>query len=135
MHASEIMARPVPTVGLHTPIADAIDMLTERALPALPVVDDDGRLIGLFSEADALYSEVTLAGDDTMTVESVMTKQVESASPNADVADVARLMLEYQLSCVPIVEGGMVFGLVTRSDLLRWPDRLAAPAVDTVPAR
>ncbi|MPY80442.1 MAG: CBS domain-containing protein [Actinophytocola sp.] len=135
MHASEIMARPVPTVGPHTPIADAVDMLTERALPGLPVVADDGRLIGLFSEADALFSEVTLAGDDSVTVESVMTTQVETAGPDADVADIARLMLDHELSCVPIVQGGMVFGLVSRTEVLRWPDRLVVPAPDTVPAR
>lgn len=135
MHASEIMARPVPTLGPHTPIADAVDMLTERALPALPVLSDDGQLIGLFSEANALFSEVTLAGDDTITVESVMTTRVESASPDADVADVARLMLDNDLSCVPIVEGGMVFGLVSRTEVLRWPDRIAMRAADTVTVR
>ncbi|MPY99561.1 MAG: CBS domain-containing protein [Actinophytocola sp.] len=135
MHASEIMARPVPTVGPHTPIADAVDMLTERALPALPVVTDDGRLIGLFSEADALFSEVTLAADDTATVESVMTTNVETARPDDDVADVARLMLEHELSCVLIVQGGMVFGLVSRTEVLRWPGQVAVPAVDAVTAR
>lgn len=135
MHVSEIMARPVPSVGPHTPIADAVGMLTEQALPALPVVDDAGNLIGLFSEADALFSEVTLAGDDSVTVESVMTKQVEVASPDADVADVARQMLDHQISCVPIVDGGMVFGLVKRAELLRWPGRIAAGAPETVPAR
>lgn len=135
MHVSEIMARPVPTVGPHTPIADAVDMLTERALPALPVVADDGRLVGLFSEADALFSEVTLAGDDTATVESAMTTEVETARPDDDVADVARLMVEHELTCVPIVHGGMVFGLVSRTEVLRWPDRVAVPAVDAVSAR
>lgn len=129
MHASEIMARPVPTVGLRTQVADAVEMLIERALPALPVLDEDGRLVGLFSEADALTSEVTHAGDHTVTVESVMTKQVEVASPGADVADVARLMLDHHLSCVPIVAGGTVFGLVTRTDVLRRPDRVAAGSV------
>jgi len=129
MHASEIMARPVPTVGLRTPVADAVDLLIARALPALPVLDKDGRLVGLFSEADALTSEVTHAGDDTVTVESAMTKQVEVAGPGADVADVARLMLDRHLSCVPIVAGGMVFGLVTRTDVLRRPDRVAAGSV------
>lgn len=135
MHASEIMVRPVPTVDPHTPIVDAVHMLTERALPALPVLADDGRLVALFTEADALFSEVTLADDDAATVESAMTTGVVTARPDDDVADVARLMLEHELSCVPIVHGGMVFGLVSRTEVVRWPDRIAAPIVDAVSAR
>lgn len=125
MKVFEIMTRPVPTVRPNTRIADAVDLLAQQGLSALPVVDDRQRIVGIFSEADAL-ARALADGDANGTVDSVMTTAVQVAPPDADVAEVAQRMLVDRLRCLPIVAGDMVFGVVTRRDVVL---RLVRPGV------
>lgn len=76
MKVFEITTRPVPTVRPNARIADAVDLLAQQGLSALPVVDDRQRIVGIFSEADALARELAY-GDANGTVDSVMTRAVQ----------------------------------------------------------
>src|SRR6266498_1938614 len=62
MRARDIMTRPVVRVGPGTPVREAIVLLTEHCVAALPVVDPDDRVLGIFTEADALRSGITDGG-------------------------------------------------------------------------
>ncbi|QRP50222.1 CBS domain-containing protein [Amycolatopsis sp. FDAARGOS 1241] len=120
MRAREIMTRPVVRVGLATPVREAIALLTEHCIAALPVVDEDNRVIGLFTEADALAGVLTgePVGPDQL-VESTMTKPVEVAGLDTDVSDIAARMLVDRLRSIPVVDDGRLAGIVSRRDLLR----------------
>ncbi|SDP39009.1 CBS domain-containing protein [Nakamurella panacisegetis] len=131
MRAREIMSSPVVSVPPDMPVTQASDLLAQRGFTALPVVDEDGRLIGLVTEADLIRDRVApdprihgfaspaTGGGRASTVADVMTTSVESFTPGADVADIARTMLDERVRCFPIVDGNAVVGVITRRDLLR----------------
>jgi CBS domain-containing protein len=117
------MSRPVVSVQLETTVADAITILTQKGFGAVPVVDDLSRVIGIFSESDALRASTGAQADRvshrSQPVSATMTTPVEVIGPNADVVTVAEQMLSGRLRCVPVVENGILIGVVARRDLLR----------------
>ncbi|WP_040841826.1 CBS domain-containing protein [Nocardia brevicatena] len=116
MHARDILSRPVVTVRPETPLRDAVTLLTGHGFAALPVVDEQGRVIGMLSESDAMAAA---AGPETTTVEAAMTIPVEVVTPATDTATIADRMLTARLRSIPVVEAGLLVGIVSRRDLLR----------------
>ena len=129
MLVREIMTSPAVSVSSASSVVHAAHMLRSRGFTALPVLDDDGRLVGIVSEADILEGRVEpdarrrraalprhLRRGDT--VGEVMTSPVESLTPGADIADAAQIMLDERIRCIPVVDGRAVVGVITRRDLL-----------------
>ncbi|WP_158888110.1 CBS domain-containing protein [Amycolatopsis anabasis] len=114
MRANEIMSSPVVSITTDTTIREAIALLTERGFAGLPVVDQDNKVIGVFTETDALRG-----GAAHRTVAETMTTPVEVAGPDTEVADIGRRMLTDRLRCIPVVDNGTLVGVVSRRDLLR----------------
>jgi CBS domain-containing protein len=126
------MTRGVITVGPESPVKRAAELMAERGFAALPVIDEDGRLIGIIAEADVLRDRLLpdprlhLRRDEPATrsvprqlVRGVMTAGVRSVEPSADLADVARIFIHEHVRSVPVVEHGRTVGIVSRRDLLR----------------
>lgn len=135
MRTAEIMTRPVVSTSPETPLREAIVQLIEEGFAGLPVVDDDGQVVGIMTEADALRGGAAGGGDVASRVADVMTSPVEVVSPDADVTDVARVMLRDGLRSVPVVDNGVLIGVVSRRDVLRpfvRPDDAIATHVRTV---
>ncbi|MDI5975901.1 CBS domain-containing protein [Amycolatopsis magusensis] len=116
MLAREIMTRPAVAVSPETPVREATAMLIEHGFAGMPVVNEDEQVVGVFTEADALRADF---GAATATVDAVMAKPVEVVSPDTDVAEIARHMLIDRLRCIPVVEEGVLAGVISRRDLLR----------------
>jgi len=122
MRARDVMSRPVVTVTGATTVWDAITLLTERGFAGMPVVDEVGRVVGVFTELDAMRvtrPDGTGIADRGVLVSSAMTVPVEVAGPADDVTVIANRMLADRLRCLPIVEEGYLVGVVSRRDLLR----------------
>ncbi|MGY1708814.1 CBS domain-containing protein [Geodermatophilus sp. SYSU D00758] len=132
MQARDVMTREVLTVGPETSAKYAAEVLADRGFAALPVVDDEERLVGIVAEADVLRDRLPQdprlhlrRQDDTgappppVLVHGVMTRGVRAVEATADVADVARLFVDEQLRSAPVVDGGRLVGIVSRRDLLR----------------
>lgn len=131
MLAREIMTSPVVTVGPLMPIPEVARLLADRGFTALPVVDDDGRMVGILTEADLLRFPLPpdprrqhhwlpdRRNPAPRTAADVMSTTVESLTPGADVADAARMMVDEHIRCLPIVDGAGLVGVITRRDLLR----------------
>ena len=117
MRARDVMSRPVISVDAGTSIREATTVLTEHGFAAVPVVDD-GHVVGIFSESDALRVDVIGAGRDA-SVTSAMAAPVEVVGPTAEVGTIAERMLVRRLRCMPVVEEGLLIGVVSRRDLLR----------------
>jgi CBS domain-containing protein len=126
------MTRDVVTVGPETSAKYAAEVMADRGFAALPVVDDDGRLIGIVAEADVLRDRLpqdprlhlrrdggTPTQAPALLVHGVMTRDVRTVPDTADVADVARLFVDDRLRSVPVLEHGRLTGIVSRRDLLR----------------
>ncbi|RDI60503.1 CBS domain-containing protein [Nocardia pseudobrasiliensis] len=116
MYARDILTRPVVTVRPETPLPEAIVLLTEHGFAALPVIDDAEHVLGMLSESDALGAGSAL---HTATVEAVMAVPAQVVHPGTAVATIATRMLDHHLRSLPVVEAGVLVGIVARRDLLR----------------
>lgn len=115
MRARDIMSRPVVSVDTHSTVREAVTALTEHGFASVPVVDENDRVVGIFTETDALRAE----GRGAEPVTSAMHTPVEVTAPDTDVTVIAERMLATGLRSLPVVEEGLLVGIVARRDLLR----------------
>lgn len=123
-HASQIMQRRVIVVASDDSVEQAWRILADRNIHQAPVLDAGQRLIGLVSERDLLTALNVEHGQvrDALArrVADVMTSPVVCADPVTDIRRIARVMLDYGVDGVPIVdESQTLAGFVSRSDILR----------------
>lgn len=123
-HAYQVMSRDILTLAGWTPVDQAWQLLAQRGLRQSPVLDDRDQLVGLVTREDLLTSMNLDDGRlrDVMdrTVTHVMTSPVVSADPVTDIRRIARVMLDYGQTAVPVVnDAGVLVGLVSRGDILR----------------
>src|SRR3954452_10095283 len=131
MQAREFMTSRVATVRPDNSISDAGRLLLERDVTALPVVDADGRLVGIVSRSDLVKRRVTsdprahlipISVDDSEPphcVADVMTTDLVTLSPGSDEAEATKLMLDHHVKSLPIVSDGRLVGMVSVTDILR----------------
>jgi CBS domain-containing protein len=131
MRAKDIMSTPVITVSPDTRLKQVAGILLDHDVSAVPVVGGAGEILGIISEADLVSLETSPDPRSRIilfrppprpvprTAEEVMTREVVALPEDADVAEVARLMLEKRVKRIPIVSGDRVVGIVSRRDVLR----------------
>lgn len=129
MRARDLMTRPVVTVTPETTSKRAAEVLAEHGFTALPVVDDDDRLVGIVTEADLIrdrFPHDIRSGDGSGTrtapgalVREVMTSPATGMGDGADLAEVGKALLDGRIRAMPIVDGSRVIGIVTRGDFVR----------------
>jgi len=142
MLVRELMTRPAVTVTPHTPAREALRRLAERDVTAMPVVDDSGALVGVVSEADLIGDLVVPdqraheipvhlgVGPAPQQVGDVMSHFPLSVRADADLAVAVELMTGSAAKSLPVLEDGLVVGVVSRRDvvsvLARGDDRIEA---------
>jgi CBS domain-containing protein len=141
----EIMDRDPVTVAPETSVEDVVATLRKHELPGLPVVDADGQLVGIVTEADLVLPDdqgdlhiphyVNLFGGTVFleslsrfeerlrkafaaTAEDMMTRDPDAVAPDTSVREAARLIHESGHNRLPVVEDGRLVGVVSRIDLL-----------------
>ena len=131
MRAAEFMTGDVVTTRPSESVKAATRLLLERRVAALPVVDDEGRLVGILSEVDVLRErvpadpraharpEVRPTSPAPRTVADLMVRDVYALPDTADQAAFAELMLATGVKSIPVVQGEHLVGIVGRRDLLR----------------
>jgi CBS domain-containing protein len=112
------MSRPAVTVRQDAEFQKALALMQEKKLRRLPVVDDDGRLVGIVVERDLLVAAMRYL-QSRVEIGDIMTRNVVTVSPDADLVDVARTMLERKIGGLPVVEDGRLVGIVTERDIFR----------------
>ncbi len=110
-------------------VADAIKLLAERRIGALPVVEGNTP-IGIFSERDLLYRVATDgAGALTLRVGDVMTAPPVSVDRSTSVLAALSLITRRRVRHLPVVEGGAMVGFVSIGDLVKYRiDQIEAEA-------
>ncbi|SES21201.1 CBS domain-containing protein [Actinokineospora terrae] len=128
MRACDVMTSPVVTVTPSTTVKHAAELLDSRGFTTLPVVSDDGRLLGVVTEADIVRDRFPrdprfrhlhpAEAPPPNTVAGIMTTPAPSADAGTDIADLVAAMRDNALRALPIVAGDRLVGITTRSDLL-----------------
>lgn len=141
MKARDVMVSPVVTVKPSCPVKEVAGILLERRISGVPVVDDEGRLVGIVSEGDLLHRAETgterkhswwlsiVAGDGALAadyaksharkVADVMTRKLVTATPDTPLDEIAMLLESHSIKRVPIVENGQLVGIVSRANLIQ----------------
>ena len=141
MKAMDVMVRDVITVGPDDTVADAAKLIAQNDVSALPVVDEDGHLVGIISEGDLMNREeigtevhhpwwieavtpaATLATEFAKShgkrVDEVMSDDVITATEEAPLSEIAALLERNRIKRVPILRDGKLVGIVSRSNLVQ----------------
>ena len=128
----DVMSDQPRTITPDTSLKDAARTLARTGLGALPVVDEDRRVIGIVTEREVIRYLLKVqaftgpdtraaapAGVGTKTVRDVMTRQVLCVAPEQPIAEVASLMSNKDVDRVPVVRDGRLVGFLTRGDIVR----------------
>lgn len=115
-----IEGRPLFHVDPTETVRKAARTMSEKNVGCIAVIDDDGRLVGIFSERDVL-TRIVAEGrnpDDTL-VANVMTKEIIAADPSESVNDALTKMRERNFRHLPVVKAGHLIGMISIRDLLQ----------------
>ena len=123
MHIRQVLRRKgseVATVEATASVRDALALLAEHHVGAL-VVSGDGKTVeGILSERDVVRA-LHDRGADLLTdpVSSLMTADVHTCVPSSGVEDLARTMTDHRVRHVPVVDGGVLVGIVSIGDVVK----------------
>jgi CBS domain-containing protein len=110
--AAGIMTREVVTATPEDDVWETAARLVEGGYGGMPVVDADGRLVGMVSGFDMISKSGATIGE-------IMSRGVVSVAPGDSLEAVVTLMGRHGIRRVPVCENGRLVGLISRSDLLR----------------
>ena len=112
------MTREAITVGPDTDLKEATRILVENKVSGMPVIDEEGKVIGMISEKDIL-NFIFSGNFDSTTVKEAMTSHIVSFSPDTDIEKISLVMGERQIRRVPILENGKLVGIISRRSIIR----------------
>jgi CBS domain-containing protein len=111
----EVMATDVKTVQEDTTVAELAERFLTRGHGAYPIVDGDGRCVGMVARGDLLRE----AWPDHTTAGEVSTREVVSVSSTTTVIDALRRLVEEEIEHLPVIDRGRLVGICTRTDIMR----------------
>ena len=141
MKASEVMVSDVISVGEDACVQDVAKLLLKHRISAVPVVNGKSALVGIVSEGDLVrrvesgterpsswWLELLKGTEErardfvrehSRRIADVMTREVVTVAPEADLGDIVSLLERHAIKRVPVVENGRLVGIVSRANLLQ----------------
>jgi CBS domain-containing protein len=138
MKVADVMTENVFTATPEMPLKEVAERMLQYGISGMPVVDADERVLGVISETDILFKEriaperdglvdwLVHYGEDppaaklaARTVGQAMTSPAVTIKPRRSVAEAAALMLDLDVTRLPVVDGDHLVGIVSRADLVR----------------
>ncbi|MCB5944412.1 CBS domain-containing protein [Acidocella sp. KAb 2-4] len=142
--AADLMTRDLVMVRQLDNVSKVAGVLAGRGISAAPVVDAEGKLLGMVSEEDlmrqlgaehesrrAWWLQMLAEGEDLApdfleylkqekrTAADVMSREVVTVAPDAPVSEIVDLFAKHRIKRVPVVQEGKVVGIVSRADIIR----------------
>lgn len=127
--ASDVAKKMVITTRPDTPIYDAIRLMANRNLTALPVVDAHLNLVGVLSEKDVLRLLYETVDRVDQTVADYMSAQVTCLDVNASLIDLCDQLIDSGSRVIPLTENGKLAAVASRSDLIQGILRVKGQAI------
>lgn len=142
MKAEDFMTKDVFSCKQSQTVGEAAALMAEKGCSVMPVVDDEGLLVGILTESDFVSKEVKVphalasmkrllgvthydgdieaiyASAKKRKLEEVMEKNPKSISPDTSLNSIVSLMEDQKLKRLPVVENEKLVGIITRKDLL-----------------
>ena len=122
------MTRNTVTATPDMSIAEASNLMKQEKVHRLPVLDKDKKLVGILTEKDILYATPSPASSlsihemayllSKLTVKKLMSKNVITITKNTTVEEAARMMVDQDLSSLPVLDGDKLIGIVTKAAVL-----------------
>ncbi len=129
MLVKERMSRHPITIRPDASLHDALRLMRDEKVRRLPVLDKDGKLVGIVLEKDLLYASPSPATSlsvyelnylvSRITVESLMSRDVITVTEDCSLEEAARIMADNHISGLPVMRGGTLVGMITESDLFK----------------
>jgi acetoin utilization protein AcuB len=120
--------KPV-TVTADTPITEALKVMRQKQVRRLPVLDQEGRIVGIVSEKDLLYASPSSATSlniyemhyklTHLHTSELMSTQVITVTPDTPVEEAARIMADNKIGGLPVIEDGKLAGIITETDIFK----------------
>ncbi len=142
--AKDVMTKDVKIVKPGDSVKDAAKYFVDNDIGGAPVLDDDGRLVGLITESDLIsqdakvhfptyihlldsyiFFESTKRFEESLkraaaaTVEELMKKDVVTVAPDASIEEISTLMMDKRIGRIPVVLEDEVVGIITKGDIVR----------------
>ena len=143
LRVREIMHTDWPALGPNATVEEAIKLFAEARISGAPVVDGEGRLLGILTEGDLIFQDADVKAPGFLDIlggmiplgnteeyrrealksagvsaDEVMTGDPLTVDPDATLAECATLMAEERKKILPVVEGERLVGIITRMDIL-----------------
>jgi len=125
----ERMSRHPMTVTANTPVEQALKRMRDEKVRRFPVVDDNGKLIGIVSDKDLLYAAPSPATSlsiyelhylySRITISQVMTREVVTVEESDPIEEAARVMVDNKIGGLPVMREGKLVGIITETDIFK----------------
>jgi CBS domain-containing membrane protein len=125
----DLMTADPYTLGPRDNLASLYDLMDTHRVRHVPIVDDEGELVGLLTQTDLAMSALAAQSDLPLSqerdllqrrrVREIMITEIETVEPDTPLQDAAATLFENKIGCLPVVEGSRLVGILTESDFVR----------------
>lgn len=129
MLVRERMSTNPVTISADSAITDALRVMRQNQVRRLPVLDEQGNMVGIVSEKDLLYASPSPATSlsiyemhymlSRLKVTELMTAEIITVSPDIPLEEAARIMADNKIGGLPVVEDGKLVGIITETDIFK----------------
>ena len=129
MLVRERMSRSPVTISTDVPITEALKVMRKHSVRRLPVLDKEGRMVGIVSEKDLLYASPSSASSlsiyemhymlSQLKVTEVMATDVTTISADTPLEEAARIMADNKIGGLPVLQDGRLVGIITETDIFK----------------
>ena len=113
-----IMTQKLTTLAFDSHIRDALEIIVNKKIGGLPIVDGNGVLVGILTERDVL--RVLAAERSPLAVEDVMSSTLRVTAPDSPISTVTHDMTKYRFRRLPVVSDDVLYGIITATDIMRY---------------
>ena len=117
--ASEIMTRPAISAKVKASARDIALQFINEHYSGMPVTEEDGKVIGIVTEIDILNAINDGKELSRITAGDIMTPEVVSANPDTPITEMIKMMEEFHIIRLPVVQDNKLIGVVSRGDIIR----------------